>query len=153
MKLKIQKKLAASIMKGSKKRVRFNEERLPEIKEAITKYDIKALIADGAITEIPKRGVSRGRARLAHIQRTKGRQRGQGSRKGRKTARSPQKREWINKIRLMRSFLTELKEKELITNKIFRELYLKSKGGFFRSRRHLKIYITENKLVTKNAKP
>lgn len=153
MKLKIQKKLASSIMKGSKKRVRFNEERLPEIKEAITKYDIKALIADGAITEIPKRGISRGRARLAHIQRTKGRQRGQGSRKGKKTARSPQKREWINKIRLMRSFLTELKEKDLITNKIFRELYLKSKGGFFRSKRHLKIYITENKLVTQNAKP
>jgi large subunit ribosomal protein L19e len=153
MKLKIQKKLAATIFKGSKKRVRFNEERLGEIKEAITKYDIKALIADGAITEIPKRGISRGRARKDHIQRTKGRQRGQGSRKGKKTARSPQKREWINKIRLMRSFLTELKEKELITNKIFRELYLKSKGGFFRSRRHLKIYITENKLVTKNAKP
>ena len=153
MKLKIQKKLAAKIFKGSIKRVRFDEGRLSEIKEAITKYDIKALIADHAITQIPKRGVSRGRARDAHVQKTKGRHRGQGSRKGKKTARSPAKRNWINKIRLMRVFLSELKEKGLITNATFRELYLKSKGGFFRSRRHLKIYITENKLVTTNAKP
>ncbi len=150
MNLKIQKTLAAKIMKGSPKRVRFQEDRLSDIKEAITKYDIKALIQDGAITQIPKRGVSRGRARKSHEQRTKGRQRGHGSRKGNKTARSPAKREWINKIRLIRLFLTELKEKKLITNEIYRDLYLKSKGGFFRSRRHLKLYITENKLVAKN---
>lgn len=150
MKLKNQKKLAAKIFKGSQKRVRFDESRLTEIKEAITKYDVKALIADGAITERPKRGVSRGRAREAHIQRTKGRQRGHGSRKGKKGARSPKKADWIKRIRLMRSFLSELKEKGLITNDIFRELYLKSKGGFFRNKRHIKIYITENKLVTKN---
>ncbi len=151
--MRIQKRLAAQIFKGSKKRVRFQEDRLSDIKEAITKYDVKALIEDGAITEIKKRGVSRGRARQAHIQRTKGRQRGHGSRKGKKTARSPSKREWINKIRLMRSFIAELKEKGLITNQVFRELYLKSKGGFFRNKRHLKIYITEKNMVTKNAKP
>jgi ribosomal protein L19E len=53
----------------------------------------------------------------------------------------------------MRSFISELKEKELITNQTSRELYLKSKGGFFRSKRHLKIYITEKNMVNKNAKP
>ncbi len=152
MKLNNQKRLAGQIFKGSKKRVRFDESRLSDIKEAITKYDIKALIEDGAITEIKKRGVSRGRARDRQVQRSKGRQRGQGSRKGKKTARLPQKFDWIQRIRLQREFLRELKEKELITNKIFRDLYMKAKGGFFRSKRHLKIYITENKLVTKDAK-
>lgn len=139
-------------MKGSPKRVRFDETRLADIKEAITKYDIKALIEDGAITEIKKRGVSRGRARKRQAQRSKGRQRGQGSRKGKKTARLPRKLDWMNRIRLQREFLRELKEKDLVSNTIFRDLYLKAKGGFFRSKRHLKIYITENKLVTKNVK-
>lgn len=153
MKLTNQKRLAAQIFKGSVKRVKFDPEKIQDIKEAITKYDIKALIENGSITQIPKRGVSRGRARKTHDQRLKGRQRGHGSRKGKKTARSPSKQDWMNRIRLIRGFLAELKEKQLITNQTFRELYLKSKGGFFRSKRHLQIYITENKLVTRNAKP
>ena len=150
MKLNNQKKLASKVMKGSPKRVRFDETRLADIKEAITKYDIKALIEDGAITEIKKRGVSRGQARKRQAQRSKGRQRGAGSRKGKKTARLPRKLDWMNRIRLQREFLRELKEKELVSNTTFRDLYLKAKGGFFRSKRHLKIYITENKLVTRN---
>lgn len=150
MNLRNQKKLASKVMKGSPKRVRFDETRLADIKEAITKYDIKALMEDGAITEITKRGVSRGRARQRQSQRNKGRQRGQGLRKGKKTARLPRKLDWMNRIRLQREFLKELKEKELITNNTFRDLYLKAKGGFFRSKRHVKIYITENKLVTRN---
>lgn len=139
-------------MKGSKKRVRFDQTRLQDIKEAITKYDIKALIADGAIIEIKKRGISRGQARERQKQKNKGRQKGQGSRKGKKTARSPGKLDWMTRIRLQREFLRELKEKSMITNGIFRDLYLKAKGGFFRSKRHLKLYITENKLVKKDVK-
>jgi ribosomal protein L19E len=36
-----------------------------------------------------------------------------------------------------------LKEKKIIDDKLYRELYLKSKGGFFRSKRHIKIYLEE----------
>lgn len=152
MKLNTQKKIASKIMKGSPKRVRFDPSRLQDIKEAITKYDVKALIQDGAISEIKKRGISRGRARERQAQKNKGRQKGHGSRKGRKNARLPHKIDWMQRIRLQRSFLRELKEKELITTQTFRDLYQKAKGGFFRNKRHLKIYITENKLVTRNVK-
>lgn len=147
MNLKNQKKLASSVIKGSKKRVRFDQERLTEIKEAITKYDIKALVEDGAITEIPKKGVSRARARKSQVQKRKGRQSGQGNRKGKKTARSPRKELWVKKIRLLRSLLKELKDKHKISTAVFTNLYRKAKGGFFRSKKHLKLYITENKLV------
>jgi len=58
----------------------------------------------------------------------------------------------MNKVRLQRKLLKEMKEKEIITSSVFRNLYLKSKGGFFRSKRHLKLYIEENKLVNKNVK-
>jgi len=41
MKLDKKKRLAAAVLQCSEKRVVFNTERLSEIKEAITKYDIK----------------------------------------------------------------------------------------------------------------
>ena len=53
----------------------------------------------------------------------------------------------MNKIRNLREFLKELKSKELIDNKNYRELYLKAKGGFFRNKRHLKTYVNERGLI------
>jgi hypothetical protein len=35
-------------------------------------------------------------------------------------------------------------EKNIITKLAYRELYLKSKGGYFRSRRHIKLYLDEH---------
>lgn len=143
MKVDNQKRLAAQILKCSKKRIRFDPDRLSDIKEAITKIDIKGLIKDKAIRKIAARGVSRGRARKRLVQRRKGKQRGEGSRKGSRGARIPKKKEWMNKIRAQRELLRKLKEKKIIDDKLYREFYLKSKGGFFRSRRHIKLYLEE----------
>jgi len=143
MKLDNQKRLAARILKCSKKRVRFDPDRLEDIKEAITKIDIKGLIKDNAIRKIAARGVSRGRARKRLVQRRKGKQRGEGSRKGSRGARLSKMREWINKVRTQRLLLGELKDRKIIDDKLYRELYSKSKGGFFRSRRHIKLFLEE----------
>ena len=143
----IQRKLAAKITKRSVKKIKLDLTRLDDIKEAITREDVKGLIKDKAIFVEPARGVSRARAKKLKEQRAKGRRRGQGSRKGRSTARSPGKRVWINKIRLQRAFLKGLKEKSKVTKEVYKDLYSKSKGGFFRSLRHIKLYLTEHKLV------
>ena len=143
MKLNNQKRLAAKVLKCSEKRVRFDPDRLDDIKEAITKIDIRSLIKDNAITKVAVKGISRGRARKRIIQKRKGKQQGPGSRKGSRNARLPSKRKWINKIRSQRKFLMILKDKKVVDKKLFRELYLKSKGGFFRSKRHIKIYLEE----------
>lgn len=145
MKLDNQKRLAAQILKCSEKRIKFDPDRLSNIKEAITKVDIRGLIKDKAIRKAYIKGVSRGRARKRLVQRRKGKQRGVGSRKGSRGARLPRKREWINKIRVQRELLKKLKEKKIIDDRLYRELYLKSKGGFFRSRRHIKLYLEERK--------
>ena len=150
MKLKSKKRLAGSVIKGSRKRTIFDTSRLEEIKEAITKVDIRSLMKDNAIKVIQKSGVSRARARKRAEQKKKGRQRGPGTRQGKKNARLNQKTVWINKIRLQRSFLKELKDKKMIDNKTYRELYMKSKGGFFRSKRHIKLYINEHGLIKQN---
>jgi len=44
MKLNLQKRLAAQILKCSEKRIQLDTTRLSDIKEAITKADIKSLI-------------------------------------------------------------------------------------------------------------
>jgi len=147
MNLKTQKRLASKILKGSKKRVKFDESRLEDIKESITKADIRSLIIDKAISIEKKKGISRVRAKKRQKQKRKGKQRGHGSRKGKSTARLPKKINWMNRVRLQRAFLKDLKDKDLIDNKTFREIYKKIKGGFFRSKRHLKLYLEEHKLI------
>lgn len=144
--MRIQKRLASQLLNCSPKRVWFSNEHLIDINEAITKRDIRMLIAEGAIQRKNELGVSRGRARETKSQKSKNQQIGPGSRKGRKTARLPSKEVWINKIRSQREFLQELRAKELITNETFRSLYMKCKGGYFRSARHIKIYLNENSL-------
>ena len=147
MKLKIQKRLAASIFGCSEKHIRFDTERLDEIKESITKADIKSLISDHAIYCLPIKGNSRFHARKIREQKSKGKRKESGSRKGKKTSRLPRKRAWINKIRAQRVLLKNLKEKNVVGNEVYRQLYKKSQGGFFRSRRHIKLYIEEQGLA------
>jgi large subunit ribosomal protein L19e len=149
MKLKLQKKLAAQLLKCSKKRINLDTTRLEDIKEAITKADIRSLISEGAIKKKPSKNISRVRARKISIQKSKGRRKGKGKRKGKKTARLPKKEAWMERIRTQREFLKELKEKGIIPSLIYQQLYLKSKGGFFRSKRHIKLYIEEHDLVKK----
>ena len=149
MKLNLQKKLAADISKCSKKKISFDTTRLEDIKEAITKTDIRSLISEGVIKKKPSNATSRARARKIALQKGKGRRKGAGKRKGKKTARLSKKKDWINRIRTQRAFLKQLKAKNIITSLVYQQLYMKSKGGFFRSKRHIKLYIEEHKLVSK----
>jgi len=149
MKLNIQKRLAGQVLGCSEKRVRFDTERFEDIKESITKSDIKSLIKDKAIYSLPKQGVSRFRAKKIQTQKSKGKKRGYGSRKGTKGARSNSKREWINKIRAQRILIRSLKDNKVVKNETLKELYKKSQAGFFRSRRHMKLYIEERDLAIK----
>lgn len=152
MKLDVQKRIAAKVLGCSPKRVVFDQARLTEIKEAITKADVRALIIDKFVYKKQKKGVSGSRAKKIKIQKTKGKRKGHGSRKGRAKARTPKKMEWMNRIRLQREVLRNLREKKLIDNETFWSLYKKCKGGFFRSKRHLKLYIEEQELIKESKK-
>lgn len=152
MKLKLQKRLAASIMVCSSKKIRFDPARLEDIKESITKADVRALIIDKAISSVKDKGISRGRARKKAIQKRKGLQKGLGSRKGKKLARLPKRDVWVNKSRAQKALLKRLRDNGIITKQTFRDLYMKVRGGFFRSIRHIKLYIEEHDLITKKAK-
>jgi len=145
--LRLQKRLASEVLKCSQHRVYLNPERTSDIQEAITKTDIRGLIKQGVIAEKKIKGTSRVRARKIQVQKRKGRQKGSGSRKGKFTARSKPKEVWMNTVRAQRKFLKELKDKDLLSSASFWELYKKSKGGFFRSVRHIKLFIKEKGMV------
>ncbi len=147
--MKIQKRLASQVLDVSPKRVKFDNQRLADIKEAITKTDIRQLVSEKAITKVQEKGVSRGRARKLKTQKSKGLRKGPGSRQGKSTARLPRKESWMAKVRSQRNLLMDLKEKGLISLKTYRSIYLKSKGGFFRSTRHIKLYLAEHDLFIK----
>jgi large subunit ribosomal protein L19e len=147
--LKLQRRLAAQILKCAPEKVGFDVDSLTDIKESITKADIKGLIGSGIVFVKHSNASSRGRARKKLLQKKKGLQKGHGSRKGTANARSKKKDEWICRIRKQRTLLKLLKSKELISTKIYRTLANKAKGGFFRSERHLKTYLNERDLISK----
>ena len=147
--MNVQRKLAADILKVGIQRVWLDPERMGEIKEALTRGDIKKLISNGLIRSKPKTGISRGRARKLLSQKRKGRRTGIGSRKGKAGVRQDLKAQWVSKIRLQRELFKALKDKKLISIPTYRLLRQKSKGGFFRSPRHVKLYLTEKLLWQK----
>jgi|WetSurMetagenome_2_1015567.scaffolds.fasta_scaffold314437_2 large subunit ribosomal protein L19e len=144
MNLTLQKRLASQVLNCGLDRVRLDPASLEQIKEAITKADIKGLVKKGLIIKMPERGISRYRAKLRIGQRKKGRRRGHGTRKGTYGARMSDKEKWMGKVRLQRSTLEELREK--LTPEEHKEIYMKIKGGFFRSKRHMMLYMEERGL-------
>ena len=135
----IQKKLAGKILKTGISRVWLNPEKMEDIDKAITKWDVRKLIKKGDIKTIPKK--------IQVVGHIKKRKRGMGSVKGKKYAIVPRKRRWISLVRAQRKMLKEFKTLEKLDNANYRKLYNLVKGGMFRSRAHLKLYIEQNKML------
>jgi large subunit ribosomal protein L19e len=148
--MKGKKKIASRILKTSPKKVKFSTDALEDIKKAITRSDIRGLIAVGKIKKSKQNLHSRSGARKIAAQKKKGRQKGKGSKKGSKNSIVNKKEKWMVKVRVQRKFLYELRSKSLITPTNYRNLYNKSKGGYFRNKRHIKLYLKEQNLVEQN---
>jgi large subunit ribosomal protein L19e len=140
-----QRRLAAEVMEIGVNRVWLNPEASKDIAAALTREDIRKLIEEDKVGARPIRGVSRGRARKVDETRAYGHRKGHGSRSGAKGARRPKKQQWMKKIRALRSRLRELRETEKIDATTYRKLYVKAKGGEYRSRAHLDSHIEQMK--------
>lgn len=147
--MKLQKRLASEIMGCSQNKVALNEDAMDEIKEAITKHDIKIQIGKKNIRKRPDKGVSRSRANATLKQKKKGLQKGEGSRKGTANARTDRKETWKNRVRKQRNYIKRLYENDKLDTRTHRDLYNKIKGNFFRSVRHMKMYLEERGLMKK----
>ncbi len=143
--------MAAKIMKCGKSRVWMNPSRIADIAEAITTEDVRHLIKDGVIQAEQKTGISNFRGKKRAAQKKKGRRRGPGSVKGKKGTRHNRKEGWMKTIRTIRKQIKEMKDKSSIDNITYRDLYIKSKSGYFRSKAHVMIYLERNNLIKKDA--
>jgi len=126
MTLKMQKRLAARILGTGENKVWMNPFRVSEIKEAITKHDIRDLIKDGAIKAKEITGIKT---------KIKRKRKGEGSKKGR-VSRS--KWDYMLKIRKLRKYIKLLKENSILSIPEAKKLRSLSKAGHFKSQRHLK---------------
>ena len=141
MSLSSQRRLAAEILKVGEGRVWMDPNRIEEVEIAITREEIRKLIHEGAIQSLPKKGISRARARVFHEKRKRGLRRGPGRKSGSSEAIISKKRAWINKIRTLRGKLREFKEKRVITESAYRQLYNMAGSGAFKSAAELERHI------------
>lgn len=136
MELNQVKQLAARTYNVGIERVKIID--TEKCQQAITRQDVRDLVESGAIRILPIKGQSRARAKILKEKKKRGRRRGHGSRKG---SRQNKKELWIKKVRALRRVLREYKDK--LPAKEYRSLYLKIRGGFFRDKGHLKMYLEE----------
>ena len=141
MSLRSQRRLAAEILKVGEGRVWIDPDRTEDVEVAITREEIRKLIHERVIQPLPKKGVSRARARVLQEKRKKGLRRGPGRKSGSAKTRVPKKQAWMKKIRPLRKKLRELKASRAITESVYRQLYNMAESGVFESTADLERYI------------
>jgi len=127
MNLAKKKELASKVLKVGKNRLHFNSENLAEIKEAITKQDIRDLHEAGIIT-IKEIG---GRKKIVR------RKTRRGPGKIKKTV-NKRKQVYVKITRKLRNYIKELKKLGRITNEDYKTLRKKIRMRTFRSKAHLR---------------
>ena len=130
MNLAKKKSLAAKSLEVGKGRISFVKERLEEIKEALTKQDIKDLHKGGAIK----------------IKEIKGRQKvvkRKGSRSAGKVRKNVnvRKKNYVIMVRKQRGYLKNLKDREEISKDDFKEIRKKIRNKKFKSKAHLREHV------------
>jgi len=133
--------MAAVILKVGESKVWLDPSKAKDIESAITKADIRKLIMKGHIK------VAREKIKMPRKAGKK--KKGSGSRKGGKHSIVTAKRKWISTVRPLRRMLKELRSSKEIDNQTYRKLYMLVKGGTFRSRSHMRIYLEQHGLVKK----
>lgn len=139
------KRMAAQVLGVGEKKVWINPAQRAKAMEAMTKDDVRGLIAERIVKKRPFLGQSRVRARLLKEKKKKGRKRGYGKRTGTFKARAEKKKSWIKNVRAQRKKLKELKEKspEAFEKVSYRQIYNKVKGGFFRGKKYVEAAVKE----------
>jgi large subunit ribosomal protein L19e len=137
----LQKKLAAKILKVGESRIWLNPAKQKDVNAAITRIDIKKLIKKGEI-KVTREKISRPKILGRKRRRA-------GSKKGAKHSIVTAKRKWIQTVRPLRKSLRELKDSQHIDNATYKQMRKLIKGGMFRSRSHLKIYLEQRGMLKK----
>ena len=130
MNLRNKKELAARALKVGKERIMFVDARKDEIKEAITRQDIKDLHADGAI-----------RIKEISGRKTKVKKKGRRSTGKIRKKVNVRKQEYVIMTRKLRAYVAEMKKQGMLSPEEVKEIRKRIRNRIFRSKAHLKDYI------------
>ena len=138
--LKLQKRLAAAVLKCGKRKVWMDPSEVSNIAVANSRQSVRSMIKNGMIVKKHNLMHSRARVNIRHEAKARGNHTGYGKRHGTMNARIPEKLLWMRRIRVLRRLLRKYRDAGKIDKHMYAHFYALAKGNRYKTKRVKHMY-------------